>query len=300
MTPSAQSGGAPPPQLALGTAYAVLAVSIWVGWILLTRLGVTTQMNAWDIAALRFGTAAVILSPILWRRGLGLTQAGPANIAIMVCCAGAPYVVVANLGLTFAPAAHAAALMPGVMPLTVAVLAYFLLGEAPSPARYFGYGGILAGVLLVGGSQIVLGASQSRLFGDGLFLTASTMWACFTITSRRARLDPIHSTAIIAVMSAVIYLPAYAISGVSHLAQSSWADILTQAGFQGIMVSIVSLLAYQRAIQLIGPARSSTFGALVPVTVLVSAIPSLGEIPSWTDSIGIILISLGVFLASRR
>ena len=42
---------------------------------------------------------------------------------------GAAPVFLANSGLLFAPAAHAGALFPGVMPLMVALLAAMVLGE---------------------------------------------------------------------------------------------------------------------------------------------------------------------------
>jgi hypothetical protein len=36
-------------------------VSIWAGWSAITRLAVTTHLEAWDITALRFGAAGVLL-----------------------------------------------------------------------------------------------------------------------------------------------------------------------------------------------------------------------------------------------
>ena len=46
------------------------AVSIWVGWSVITRWAVTTNLKASDIAALRFGVAGPLLVPVLIRRGL--------------------------------------------------------------------------------------------------------------------------------------------------------------------------------------------------------------------------------------
>jgi drug/metabolite transporter (DMT)-like permease len=47
---------------------------------------------------------------------------------------GAP-VLLANAGLLFAPAAHAGALFPGVMPLAVAILAAPILHEPFTDAK---------------------------------------------------------------------------------------------------------------------------------------------------------------------
>jgi hypothetical protein len=38
----------------------------------MTRLAVTTNLDAWDIPALRFGVAGLLLSPIVVRRGLAV------------------------------------------------------------------------------------------------------------------------------------------------------------------------------------------------------------------------------------
>jgi drug/metabolite transporter (DMT)-like permease len=281
----------------------LITILIWVGWILLTRLGVKTSLSPSDITALRFGTAGLILLPIMIKRGIPWRRVGLRTLAIMIACAGAPYVMVANLGLSFAPAAHAGALMPGIMPLYVAILAFFVLGERPSRLRLVGYAGILLGVMMVAGLRVAdalgHGDFSDITIGDGLFLTASFMWASFTIASRGAGLEPLHATSIIATISAAIFLPLYLLCGSSTLLHANLMDIAGQALFQGVFVSVVSLLTYQRAIQLIGPARAAAFGALVPVIAMLSAIPMLGEIPTLFDAAGIVLISAGVFLATR-
>ena len=106
-----------------GALWGVFAISIWVGWILLTRFGVTTSLSPYDITALRFGCAGVLLSPIVIRRGLAVRQVGLPLLAVICAGAGVPYVLIASGGLQFAPAAQAGALIPGTMPLWAALLA---------------------------------------------------------------------------------------------------------------------------------------------------------------------------------
>jgi len=53
-----------------GAAFGFAAASIWAGQSPITRLGVTTQLDAWDVALLRFGIAGITLIPILLWRGL--------------------------------------------------------------------------------------------------------------------------------------------------------------------------------------------------------------------------------------
>jgi hypothetical protein len=53
------------PSYLKGAVFGLAAVSISAGWSAMTRLAVTTSLDAWDIPALRFGVAGLLLSPIL-------------------------------------------------------------------------------------------------------------------------------------------------------------------------------------------------------------------------------------------
>jgi drug/metabolite transporter (DMT)-like permease len=46
-----------------GALYGLSAVSIWTAFIVVSRLGVRTSLTPWDVAAIRFGTAGVLLLP---------------------------------------------------------------------------------------------------------------------------------------------------------------------------------------------------------------------------------------------
>src|ERR1700759_3487431 len=92
-----------------GALYGLAAVSIWSGWIVVARLGLRTSLTPWDIAALRFGVAGVLLLPYVLKHGLAIARLGGVGLAAVVLGGAAP-VFLANSGLLFAPAAHAGAL----------------------------------------------------------------------------------------------------------------------------------------------------------------------------------------------
>jgi drug/metabolite transporter (DMT)-like permease len=64
------------------------------------------------------------------------------------------------------------------------------------------------------------------------------------------------------------------------------------------MSSIVSLIAYTKAIAILGASRAAAFASLNPVLGLLIAIPVLGESPSTLDLLGILLVSIGVYFAT--
>jgi drug/metabolite transporter (DMT)-like permease len=282
-----------------GIACALAAVSVWAGWSVLTRVAVTTDLDALDIAALRFGVAGLLLSPVLMRRGLARDRLGWHGLAAIVAGNGAPYVLVAAAGLRFAPARDQGALNPGCMPLFVALIAASVLRERLSTARKSGLALIPTGALvIVGWHAGLVGLSGSRSFGDTLFLLAAFLTACFTVVMQQTKLDPLHAAALVSTGSLVIYLPVYLALRGAHLAQLPLGELAIQVIFQGIIVTIVSLALYVRAVAILGASGGSAFGALVPVLSALLAIPLLAEWPSTPDWAGIALISAGVYLAS--
>jgi len=72
------------PDYLQGAIFGVAAALIWASWSAVTRLAVTTSLNAWDITALRFGVAGLLLSPVLVRRGLALDRLGWLGFAVII------------------------------------------------------------------------------------------------------------------------------------------------------------------------------------------------------------------------
>jgi drug/metabolite transporter (DMT)-like permease len=288
------------PDYLAGAAFGLAAVSIWAAWSVLTRLAVTTGLDAADVAALRFGVAGTLLAPVVLPRGLALERLGWFRLAVIIAGLGAPYVLAAAAGLRFAPAADQGALNPGCMPLFAAPIAAAILGERLSTAAKSGLPLISAGALtLVVCHGWSGGWGASRLAGDALFLAAAFLSAAFTVAMRQARLDPLCAAALVSSGSLVLYLPVYLAWHGARLAALPPAELAVQALFQGIVVTIVGVVLYGRAIAVLGALRAAAFGALVPVLSALFAIPLLGEWPSRPDWVGIAMISAGVFLANR-
>jgi drug/metabolite transporter (DMT)-like permease len=285
------------PNYLRGAVFGLAAVSIWAGWSAMTRLAVITSLDAWDIPALRFGVAGLLLLPIVIRRGLALDRLGWPGLAGLIVGTGAPYALVVALGLRLAPAYDAGALNPGCMPLFVALIGVIVLGEKPSMAQKIGLSLILLGALIIVGWHGTAW-SISRSVGDVLFLVASLLTAGYTVIMRKSKLDPVHVAGLVATGSLAVYAPVYFEIRGLHLAQVPIADLTVQVIFQGIVVTIISLVFYGRAVLILGASGGSAFGALVPALSAMLAIPLLAEWPTPSGWIGIVLISAGVYLVS--
>jgi drug/metabolite transporter (DMT)-like permease len=284
-----------------GAAFGVAAVSIWASWSAVTRLAVTTNLDSWDIVALRFGVAGVILAPVVVRRGLAVDRLGWLGLTGIIAGNGAPYALIAAEGLRFAPAYDGGALNPAMMPLFVALIAATRLREHLSRARTAGLILVVAGALILVGWHTGVGRAGwniSRTFGDALLLLASFLTAVFTIITRQAKLDPLHAAALVSTGSLVIWLPIYLAMSGTRLAQIPVPDLTVQAIFQGIVVTIISMVLYVRSVTILGASAGAAFGALVPALTAFIAMPLLGEWPSDVGWVAIGLISAGVYLTS--
>lgn len=280
-----------------GALFGFSAVSIWAGWSAFTRLAVTTNLDAWDITALRFGVASLLLLPVLFRQGIATDRLGWPGLLLMIAGGGAPYVLLAAGGLRFAPAHDQAALNPGFSPLFVALIAAVWLHEKLPPIQKLGLALILAGAVVIVSAQAATWAGM-RTVGHALFLSASFLWACFTVVMRKAKIEPIHAAALVSIGSTVVYLPPYLVLRGAHLSDLPISELGLHALFQGVLVTIISLLLYGRAVALLGASGGAAFGALVPVLSALLAIPLLDEWPTTGDWIVIVLVSCGVYLAS--
>jgi drug/metabolite transporter (DMT)-like permease len=287
----------PHASFARGALYGLSAITIWAAFIVVSRLGVRTSLTPWDVAAIRFATAGVVLLPYLMKKGLALDRLGWTGLAAISVGCGAPMVLLVNVGLLFAPAAHAGALFPGVMPLMVAVLAAIILKETFTLQKNVGLVLIVIGALtIVWATGGTFGTRQT--IGHVLFLCAGLAWAAYTVAMRRARLDGLHAAAIAAVASLVFYVPIYAALSRGSLFNAPVADVALQAVVQGILTAVVALLLYGRMVAILGATAGAAFVALTPATTALLAIPVLGEWPSATDWLAITVISVGVYLLS--
>ncbi len=278
-----------------GITYGILAAVVWGISPVMVRLGVLGSLDPYDLTALRFLVSGVILLPLVLRRGLGGLSWG--LTLIMATGAGIPFIMVMAGGLLFAPAGHAGIIVPSTM-LSFSMLGgWLVLGDRPDPKRLLGYAVILIGIGVIGREGIDGGFGPKAWIGDLMFLGSGILWATYTVAARAAKADPLHATALVAVVSMVLYLPAYAMWGGLDILAAPLSEILLQGFFQGVVTAILALFFYTRAVACLGAARGAVFAALVPGLSVLFAYPVLGEVPGWTEMIGVFVVSGGMVYA---
>jgi drug/metabolite transporter (DMT)-like permease len=280
---------------ALGT------VAIWTGFILISRMGGKSPLTAYDILALRLAAASVLLLP--FAKGIPKSAWRDRRLWLLTLLAGVLYGIFAYSAFKFAPAAHAAILLPGLQPFLIMFCTLLLFSVKPPRERHLGLFIIGMGVLCAAVPYILASSghwSGATLVGDGLFLIASTIWAFYTILARRWHYNPWVLTRFVAFGSTAIYLPIYLLWLPKQLSAAPMSQIVIQALYQGIGPTIVAMLLFLKAVSILGAERTGAIIALVPVLSGIAAVPLLGEpLNTWlVAALG--LVSLGAYLCARH
>jgi drug/metabolite transporter (DMT)-like permease len=293
-------------------------VAVWTGFIVIARAMALRSLTPLDIVFCRIVGAAVVLLPWGWwmvRRmraqgdpsptWLGLSPLSMRLSATIGLLGGVGFAVLAYNAFVYAPAAHGSVLMPGMLPLTTALVSVWLLGEHLHRARVVGLSLMFAGALLVGGASLLKAFDGGTVWrGDLLFVCASSCWAGYAVLCRKHQVQAVAGTIAVIVFSAVAFLPAYALLAVtglvnSHLGSAPWGEILFQGAWQGGVSVVVSGMTFTKMIQHFGPVRSTMLTALVPGLSALGAVLFLGEPLYWNLLAGLALVTLGIVVGVR-
>lgn len=281
-----------------GIGLVLLAVSIWSGWMVVSRAGVKGTLTAWDISAIRFGVAGFILLPVLIRKGLNAGPWGWKGAVTMALLMGASYNTIAISGMQYAPTSHAGTVINGIMLMVTTGLGIWFLKEPTSRSRLAGVGLTLGGLILMLLTALEEGYGMDVLKGHALFALAGAMWGTYVIVMKRWRVEPLHATACICVVSMVLFLPVYFLFVPSHIGMGNMKEVLFQGVYQGIINSILALLCFNKGLELLGAMRAGSFIPLVPVGAALLAVPILGEVPLPMEWTAIALVAGGVWFSS--
>jgi drug/metabolite transporter (DMT)-like permease len=271
---------------------------IFAGWFVVTRFSVTRELRLWDVTALRFGIGAVILLPVLLRGPRRISARQWREGLLYACLWGLPFVLAVALGLQLTSAGRAAAVAPTLMPVFAGVFARIFLREKQGRGRWAGYLAIVIGLAcMVAGGASAHGVADP--VGIVALVTAAAMWAVYTLLFRRSALTPVQAAALICFWSAVLFLPVYILGGLSRLTLASPGELGLQAVYQGVLMSGVAIVSFNRSVALLGPSAATAIIALIPAVAALAAIPLLGELPSTGEAVALVAVIGGVLLAAR-
>jgi drug/metabolite transporter (DMT)-like permease len=255
------------------------------------------------VASLRTALASLVILPIyFWNaRKNGSVRWNRADLPTLVYLG--LFGVALNqvffiLGLSRTSVAHAAIII-GITPILVLIIATFLGQESIKAAKVAGMGIALLGVaILQADPNKVVG---STILGDCFVFLGALTFAIFTVFGKRvtSQFGSITMNTFAYVSAGLIMMPVtlwYSTRlPLSHISSLTWATVFYMAAFP----SVLCYLIYYYALSHIAASRVSAFSYLQPFLATLAALPILGERPTSSLLIGGSFVLAGVFVAER-
>lgn len=278
----------------LAISGAGLMVFIWSGWIILSRVGVHSNLTPGDITLLRFGTGALCALPFSIRYNWKKVTLWKVIVVSLGC--GFPYTMLSFYGLKVIKAANAGVIVNGLLPVFGAILAFLVLGETTTRKRILAIVIILLANLLMMGNPSNLG---EEWFGWLMLIGASLVFSSYLFLGKRWGYTVMDVLAFLPLINIVIFIPIWLLSD-SGIAESSIREIVVQSLYQGVLVSVIALILTFYAIRHIGAMTLSMFFSFVPFVTAVLAWAILGESLSLSEILAIMLCSVGLLIYARK
>ncbi len=273
------------------------AALFWALGFVAARHGVTAGLSPLVIALHRFVWPGLALLPVVaahdfrnlrvvgWRRGVALALTG-----------GLPLALFSYLGYVFVPLGHGALIQPSCAALGGLMLARLLLKEPLPSRRIAGAVAILAGLAVIGAEALrTMGAGG--VLGDLLFVAAGSCFAIFGVLLRLWLIPPMRAAAITSVLS-LAGLPILIFNFKNMLAAGFYENLL-QAVVQGGLAGAGAIYLFTVAVGLLGASRAVLFPSLVPPFTLLIGYFALGETPSTSQLVGLVIVLIGFRLPQR-
>jgi drug/metabolite transporter (DMT)-like permease len=274
-----------------GYLFVLITMCIWGGFTIFSRLNLHWHVSAWDLVAMRFAIAFLILMPVLiYKKDLAfLWHPRPVILALT---GGLAYCLTVYTAFLQAPAAHAAIFLNGCIPVCTAVAAYLLFRQPFDKHTWLSLSIMLSALVLM--SYLML-HDQAAAFGLGdlLFFISAVWWGIFTVLLKQWKLSAWHSMASVAIWSAIIYLPVYILFVPKHFQEAEPIHLVIQGLFHGVLVVIIATLTYVAAIERLGAFKTGSIVTLAPFIAAVIAVPLLDEPLNAAIACGLVGMGIG-------
>ena len=265
-----------------------MVVCIWAFWLIVSRIGATSTLTIYDLAALRYGISAVVALPFViyfkaWKN-LPLQR-----IVILTFLLGPLYILTVFSGFIFAPAAHGGVFMNGPVPIMTLILGAILLNTAIEYRKLAG-----AALIIVSSAVLGFGASGFMLaqswIGDLCFIFGGLCFAVFVTLSRLWNIKTLDIFFCGSVVNAVVYVPVWYFFLPSGFATTEISLVVLQSIYQGLLPNLVGLVFIAHASKTAGADVTAAFMAIVPGFGALLGVILLSEqmpLTSWGAIVGL-------------
>ena len=265
-----------------------MVVCIWAFWLIVSRIGATSTLTIYDLAALRYGISALVALPfvIYFKAWKNLPFQ---RIVILTFLLGPLYILTVFSGFIFAPAAHGGVFMNGPVPIMTLILGAILLNTAIEYRKLAG-----AALIIVSSAVLGFGASGFMLaqswIGDLCFIFGGLCFAVFVTLSRLWNIKTLDIFFCGSVVNAVIFVPVWYFFLPSGFATTEISLVVLQSIYQGLLPNLVGLVFIAHASKTAGADVTAAFMAIVPGFGALLGVILLSEqmpLTSWGAIVGL-------------
>lgn len=193
-------------------------------------------------------------------------------------------------------------MLQSALPVVIVLMTFLLFRDRLTGRQALGIAVSLAGTLtLIAHGDLGVLAHLDINDGDLWMLAAVVSYAAYTALLRLR--PPVHAFSFlfaIFAVGALVLLPFYLGETLSGHPLPLSAKTLFGIGYVAIFASIISTLAFNRTVELLGANTAGLVIHLVPVFGTLLAVLLLGETFHVYHAVGIGLIAIGLWLATRR
>ena len=282
---------------AWGVACGAGAALCWALGFVAARQGVTAGLSPLVLALHRYVWPGLLLLPFAVADGFAdLRNIGWHRAAALALSGGLPLALFSYLGYLFVPLGHGAIIQPACAAVGGMILAQLVLKEALPARRIVGAIAIVAGLGVIGAEALRTMGSQG-IAGDLLFVAAGSCFAIFGMLLRLWRIPALRAVAVTTILS-LAGLPIL-LWDFGNMVAAGFAENLMQAVVQGAFAGAGAVYLFTRAVILLGVGRAALFPALVPPFTLLVGYLTLGEVPSVSQLVGLLIVVVGFRLTQR-
>ncbi|PLT22324.1 EamA/RhaT family transporter [Psychrobacter sp. MES7-P7E] len=271
---------------------------IWSGFALTVRAVSASSLSIADVMLIRFSVPLVLLTPWVLSSWHEVKNIRLPDI-MFVLLGGVPFLLLAAFGASTVPAAYVGTILTGTPVFFAALLSFILYRQRISLRKFAALILILFGIAtMIGGHAQAI--PNSLLYGVGLLLMASLIWAGYTLGLKSTTLTPI-AIAIVLSYSSFFLTLVVVLSGMmdTNIGSVSFDEVLPFILVQGLGVGVVSTIAFSYAVKQLGSIRTLLLGSLSPGLTAILAALILKESLSVIMICGIVLSTIGVILSNR-
>jgi drug/metabolite transporter (DMT)-like permease len=278
----------------------LVTVSIWAFNFTVTRYALTHGFEPLAYGALRFGSAALIVSTVTV--GLERSLRFQPRHAFLLGVASIVGIYLNSISFLYSvdlTNASTVALIFGSLPIVTALIAY-ALGVERLQRRFW----IAAALSFVGVALVAAGSGggvSGNLGGNLLAFVSAATWGAYSV----AIVPLLRQYSVWRISAGALLVGAVplALTAIPQLADQRWdLGALVWAGFAFAVLGplVLTNFLWFTAIERVGPSRATLVTNLQPFLAALFAVALLSEELTWLQVAGGVAIGLALLLARRR